>query len=321
MQLKAKTATEKQFASYIYDDPQPAPWLGDICIPMPTALACIFSEDGLVIAADGLNLIRTSDSLRRDSDRVQKIFHLSGIDREVACSFFGRVTLLNDADEMVFNFIYACQEAAKSVRSISARDASEFAAQICPLILEKLESVKEAGKLSRYPKPESAQPGEPGSTLVRIFVDGYFNGQPHRTGIRVFHVDQKLGWDLRPHDLSRWRKTLFYGARRVANLLFETNDPRLEKYRTDACKLIGTRFNYPDTAIGLEDAVDAARNFIGACSDPLAKEIEGDTYQRIGGEVHIATITPNEGFRWRDRPKHFEPLSRVPYEPENGDAL
>ena len=93
---------------------------------------------------------------------------------------------------------------------------------------------------------------------------------------------------------------------KIASVLLDSEDPRLEKYRTDACRSIANRFKHPDTAIGLQDAIEAARNFIGACSDPIAKEIEGVTYQRIGGEIQIATVTPKNGFQWESRPEQFD---------------
>jgi hypothetical protein len=58
----------------------------------------------------------------------------------------------------------------------------------------------------------------------------------------------------------------------------------------------------------LKDAIEAARNFIAACSDPIAKKIEGRDYQRIGGEPYVVTIAPVRGFDWELRPKHFDSL-------------
>jgi hypothetical protein len=58
--------------------------------------------------------------------------------------------------------------------------------------------------------------------------------------------------------------------------------------------------------VPLKDAIEAARNFIGACSDPVAQEIEGETNQRIGGELQLATITPTDGFQWVNRPEKFD---------------
>jgi hypothetical protein len=279
---------------------------------MATGLAHIFSEDGLVVGADGFNYYRTApgpEGLTLQSRRAQKIYHLPGADREVVCAFYGRVTLSNDADERVFSFIHAFRNAAKNIRFTPLQNAKEFADRICPLVLEELAAVKREGKLTRYPSPPR-QPGETDRPIVRVFADGCFNGQMYRAGICFFHLDQQLGWRPLPHDLNRSHKSLFYGAERIKKLLFslDESDSRLKKYQTPACRLMAERFRNPDLPIRLDDAIDAAKNFIAACSSKAAMEIEGDDYQRIGGKPQIAVITPGGGFYWDLRPKRFDPL-------------
>jgi hypothetical protein len=298
MQCKLENEAQEHFVPCIGDDLDSSAYVGVICIPMATALVHIYSEDGLVIAADGFNYLRSAAGLELTSTCAQKIYERSGIDRQVACSFTGRISIFNKADQNVFDFVSASRDAARAVGSVPVRDANEFAAQICPLIQQRLAAVKESGGLDLYPSPMPLQVGERGRTIVHIHLDGYFNGHPYRIGIRFFHDNQELGWEPNLHELNNSRKSLFYGSTRVADLLFRGNDPRLEKYRTPACKLISGRLNDPDIAVSLRDAVEAARNFIEACSDPIAQEIDGEDYQRIGGRIHIATITPNDGFRW-----------------------
>ena len=283
---------------YIDDDLDSPAYVGTLCIPMATALVHIYSEDGLVVAADGFNFMRSDAGMERTSECAQKIYELSGKDRHVACSLTGRVTIFNKADEKVFDFASACCDAARTVESAPARDANDLAAQILPLIQQRLTAVKESGKLDRYPSPMRRQVGQRGSTMVHIHLDGYFNGLPFRAGIRFFHDNQELGWEPSLHELNPWRKSLFYGLPTVTDLLLKTEDLRLEKYRTPACRFVAARQNNPDIAISLQDAIEAARNIIGACSDPVAPEIEGEAFQRIGGHILVATITPKDGFRW-----------------------
>lgn len=290
MRPKLEHETEEQFIPYIEDNPDGPIQLGPICIQMPTAVAHIFSDDGFVAAADGLDIVRKSDGPMVVSDHAQKIFRLSGINRDAACSFIGMVSLFNDAgDKTVFDFIVACNEAARTVEAVPTRDANEFAALICPLILQRLAIVKQSGYLSRYSSPEPSQVGQLGRAIVRIYLDGYFDGQPFRTGMRLYHVDQELGWGLIPFELNRWSRSVWFGSNDVAQLLFNTEDPRLEKYRTDACRLVVTQCRHPDTVLTLPDAIEAARNFIQACSDPVAQEIEGVGYQRIGGRIPLVS--------------------------------
>ncbi len=209
-----------------------------------------------MVAADGFNFMRSGVGIKLTSKCAQKIYELSGTDRQVACSLTGRVTIFNKADEQVFDFASACCDAARAVESVPARDANEFAAQILPIIQQRLAAIKESGKLDRYPSPMRRQVGERGRTMVRIHLDGYFNGLPFRTGIRFFHDNQELGWEPSLHELNPWRKSLFYGLLKVTDVLLKTDDPRLEKYRTPACKLVAARENNPEIAISLEDAVE-----------------------------------------------------------------
>jgi len=124
------------------------------------------------------------------------------------------------------------------------------------------------------------------------------DGQPFRAGVRFTTTIKNWDGRLFPHDLSRRRENVLFGA----------EDPRLEEFRTDSCRTISARYRNPDTAVTLQDAISAARSYIAACSSPVAKEIEGWDYQRIGGEPHIAAITPKEGFHWWQRPEQFDAL-------------
>jgi hypothetical protein len=310
MQAIMKPEIQERFVPYIDDNPNPSEYVGsgNWSISMPTAIAYIFSDEGFVIAADGLNIVRRKDGPDVMSRCTQKIFELSGIDRHVAVSFIGMVTLFNEAGEMAFNFISACIEAAKTIEHVPVRDPNELAAQICPLVQQRLVAIRDGGELDRYPSPELPRLGERGHTIVRIFLDGYFNGQPFRTGMRFYHDEQELLWAPFSHDVSPQRKNVLFGADLIGRFLFDTEDPRLEKHRTDACRLVAARFKQSDIFVPLKDAIEAARNFIAACSDPVAKEIERWDYQRIGGEPHVVTITPQRGFDWALRPKHFDPL-------------
>ena len=94
--------------------------IGSPLISMPTALAYIFSDGGFVVAADGFEIVRERGGLRVASGHAQKIFRLTGTDREVACSFHEMARLLNDAgDAIAFDFIPECISAAQAVKSIN----------------------------------------------------------------------------------------------------------------------------------------------------------------------------------------------------------
>lgn len=75
------------------------------------------------------------------------------------------------------------------------------------------------------------------------------------------------------------------GSEVVADLLFQTTDPRFSVYRVNA------------PTYTLAKATDIARNYILACCDPVALQIDPNCAD-IGGHIHMAIITPAEGFRW-----------------------
>jgi hypothetical protein len=60
---------------------------------------------------------------------------------------------------------------------------------------------------------------------------------------------------------------------------------------------------HPEIRVTLSDAVEAGRNYIEACSSPVALEIDKEICQGIGGHIHVATITPTAGFEWLIPPK------------------
>ena len=277
------------------------------CDEMPTALAHIFADDGFVIAADGLSIVTKSDSAERRSVRTQKIFLLPGTRRKLACAFTGMVTLFNDArDKVAFNFISEVLRAARKIQPGLSRDGNDYVYSLSGEVLRRLVEAKESGK---FTLPHSDQPNP--HTIVRVYVDGYLDGRPFRTGIKFCAIDQILKRDfldgIDSHDLTDG-KSRFNGSRRLAKLFFHREDARLIEYRTAACRRITARIYDPELPLSLAEAIDAARNFIAASSARVAKEIEGDAYQRIGGKLQLATITPKKGFQWIERPEKFDPL-------------
>ena len=58
-----------------------------------------------------------------------KILQIQGVGREAACSFIGRVTLMNDDDDQpAFNFTSPFIKESESVQAVPAVDAHDFIA-------------------------------------------------------------------------------------------------------------------------------------------------------------------------------------------------
>jgi hypothetical protein len=99
------------------------------------------------------------------------------------------------------------------------------------------------------------------------------------------------------------------GSELMRKVFFDTKDERFAAYRTQ--KQMGG-------SLGLDDAVQVAANFIRACSDPAALEVDPYTCAAIGGHIHIATITPRNGFRWV---YGFEPIpDDLPSRPRSNES-
>jgi len=265
---------------------------------MSTVLAHIYSDEGFVVAADGINVLRNGAELEITSRDTRKIFDWPGVNRALACTLFGRVTLYDDAgEEPVFNFISASNDASRAISSMPIRDTEEFVGKLAPLVAEKLVALKQDGTLSRYPSPEPKRIGETGSTIVRLFLDGYFDGEPFRTGVRFYNDNQRIGWgSISEHNLGHagWA---IYGSPVIAHLLFDTEDERFKRYRTDASKLAVELCKKGGRVPTLQHAIEIATNYIAACSDPIAIESDPNCAY-YGGRIHAAIITPKDGFQW-----------------------
>jgi hypothetical protein len=80
----------------------------------------------------------------------------------------------------------------------------------------------------------------------------------------------------------------------IGNLLFgPSTDGRLASYRGPLV--------YAEN-MTISDAIERSKAFIQAHSDPEAIALDGKCCA-VGGHIHIATITPTDGFQWIIPPK------------------
>ena len=275
---------------------------------MSTALAYFFCDEGFVVAADGRDILVSANGCQIASDQAQKIFPVQGVDREAAFSFTGRTTLFDSADQdEVFDFPREFSMAAQNTRLDAMRDAGTFLSTVCPLVRERLESVVRGGGIGRLPsRSDRANPSE--HNIVTIHLDGYFSGYPARMAAHFYHVQQQISWDTNAdHTLEGlgryWARLL--GSSKIRRLLFDTEDARLSRYRTEACRKAAACYRDPSISMALQEAIDAGQHFIAACSDDSIRELDPENCRGIGGRIHIATITPKDGFQWVHG---FEPI-------------
>ena len=266
-----------------------SPICGVGCTPMSTAIVREYTAEGFVIAADGR---KSKPDGTVVSDTVQKIFPHVGPGRVLAYSLAGTVMFTADHDEndIVFDFVAQTAEVAKSLSAIRSKNLVGFGKRLGDAINRRLADAKGRNLFSQYTTCENS-PIERGYTIARIFVDGYCDGIPSRINIRFFHENQILRTpDVLTSDLNQgW----MYGSKDIADLLFATDDQRLAAYRIPKA-----RTNFSTGPPTLRDAIEYAKSYIRACSDPVALQIDPKSCSAIGGHIHIASVTTDGGFQW-----------------------
>jgi len=248
---------------------------------MPTALVRTYTTGGFVIAADGR--MRSDRTWAIVSDTTQKIFEVGDQRRMLAYAFVGAAKLTpDDSDEVVFDFI---SETAKVVRVLATRKTKNlfgYAVRLSRAIQALLMDAKDV----RFPVEGKQQPNETGITICRLFLDGYCNGLPSRAAVRFSHEDQKLSKPEISDPGIEEDDFLARGSKIVAQLLLDTNDERFSAYR-----VAPTQFSD-----SMSWAIERAKQYILACSDPKGTEADEEGCKHIGGRIHIATVKRESGF-------------------------
>jgi hypothetical protein len=142
----------------------------------------------------------------------------------------------------------------------------------------------------QYWKPTHAFRLSRGGLIAMLILCGYYSHAPYQATLRFFHRDQVLaGAEI----VGRLRvgESVISGSERVSELLYRSNDPRFARFR----------------AANLTH-IQAAQNYVAACSSEEGLSVDGEICRKIGGRVHAATVTAAHGFKWVPG---FEPVSDV----------
>jgi hypothetical protein len=252
-------------------------------IPMSTAIFRRYTPHGFIIAADSRNSNPLDHSVI--SNECQKIFCIRNCEGTFAMVFSGTVGITADeGEELVWDL---CQEALKSAASLESRRTSTLhgmAVRICRPVNQLLREIKKDGRTSKYPDFEPFIVGDGGTTIARLFIDGYHRGIPARVNVRFWHETQRLMEpDIRHVDL--YLGDIIYGSATIGDLLWRSEDPRFSALRLKP------------SGDPITDAIQTSESYIRACSIPEAAAIDERCYA-IGGDPQIATITPAGGFQW-----------------------
>jgi hypothetical protein len=246
----------------------------DYAISMATAIVSIYTPDGFVIAADGLDL--DWDTKKRMRESVQKIYPIKQDGRELAYCFTGtdRITPKGQLTDVKFDFITASLNATEALagRTLGTlRDyAEELKNALWPFPSEALQA------LATYDSP-------PQETIV--FIEGYYQGRPKRARIKFFH-DGEQEPEVDRADLCSGRM-LGVAPMPVLKVLDSgQGSGPLSSYRTKLSEI--------QTMAG---SIKAAKKIVEALCDPEARSIDQRCIA-IGGHIHMCKITKQSGFEW-----------------------
>lgn len=255
-------------------------WVGPLpclsSLEMPTAIVRIYAEDGFVIAADGLQL-------RDDkpfSDSLQKIFPIEHEHVSLAYALCGTTIMTSErTGEPVWNLEIEMAGAIKSLSGRESKNLAGYARRLSTPIIRRLEEATRNGHTGAYAdKP----------TIADILIDGYYKGVPSRVRVGIYHRDQKLATPEVVRDSVQMGGYHIHGSKLITASFFDPDDQSFAGYGKPG------RVNGPMT---LAAAIEIAAGYIRACSSPQALQMDRQC-AGIGGHIHIATITPKDGFRW-----------------------
>jgi hypothetical protein len=249
---------------------------------MSTAIIRSYRQAGFVIAADG----RRTGSNSPPADYTQKIFDLTNGNNPIACSIAGATIITtDDTNALLLDFGSAVLRAAEAISRRKCRNLSGYGTRISRSITHSLLDLKSSGQLAEYPSlPTNLSPY--GSSFAFLYLDGFFDGVPSQVNITFRHYNQRLlDPEVATHQVTVGAPYIL-GPCQITELILRTMDPRFSAYRLNRTH-----------SGSLEDEVEACKKYILACSDPEALRID-PRCACIGGHIHVATITPDAGFRW-----------------------
>jgi hypothetical protein len=193
-------------------------------------------------------------------------------------------TIFNEGK--TFNLITEAGSIEKALSSMRLENLYEYLAEFSKRIHRAFADARKDGRLEEFSgNPLCEDPLEK-NTIARIIFAGYFRKGTASVARATFCHD--AGNLSEPHIATETppRQAFFIGAEKIAELVFAGNNAHFSQYRREA-----------DFNSSLEDAVRCARGFIEACCDPQASQID-KACLGIGGAIHIATVTPQQGFQW-----------------------
>lgn len=248
-------------------------------VPVPTAIGRLYTASGFVISSDGLTVKDDGSPYQTDA---QKIFTF-GANLRVSHAFTGHTGLSPKNNDNITFWFY--RRARAIVERLVIDDDFDSLLAYAKLL---------GGVLHRELKGECDSgnvwlPDD--SDIVDVLIDGYHRGTPARARINLIHSKQSLLTPIVEPETVSEKEGLYFTSCKVGPLLRD-DDSRFHKYKREL-KAVQDQV--------LSDAVDKVYHHIKSLMGAEALGLHADFCSLVGGTIQIATITPNEDFKWAYR--------------------
>ena len=251
-----------------------------------TAIAMVYVVPAFVIAADGRRRWADQRSIdesmkSQEVDNQQKIFSARFKGRDIAYALTG----LAFNHDRTFDLFEETRKTATTLENAKLANLYEYVGAFGDSIANAYAAARQDGRFGQFGINSFYSDPQQQNVLATIFMAGYFRKNDPSLGMLIIsHQDQVV---LAPKPIFQTppRNPILSGSA-IAELMYGKRDPRFAKYFRPISRT-GT----------LEEAEEYARNYIEACSDPTAAEIDPEC-NGIGGHIHMATLTKQDGFNW-----------------------
>ncbi len=238
-----------------------------------TATAIMFTGSCFAVAADGNQLLGdppnfVADSSIGETDCAQKIFGAEGCDFALAYILRGKIA----TEHRTFDAAVEMQKEMSLISTLRFEGHRELVGRAAKGIYRRMWAACESRLLPCF-------------LGMEIPFVGYFDGDPFCLTAQFFPNGH---YQIAAQALDGWL-FMFSGSPVIADLM-EKGDQR-----------IGYRIKGPDDHPSLQDAIDATRMYIEACSSQWGLEADPQNCRGLGGRIHVATITPPVRPSWVER--------------------
>jgi hypothetical protein len=261
-----------------------------------TAIAVDYSTSGFAVAADGKARWVAEDdtddvTARRDGLAAQKIFTIRDRRRMMAYALSGTAY----SEDLRFSLVKEAERSAGLLSVLDFDDPRAYIRRFSAQIKQAYEQARRNGHFKTF-STDSASAIEGGLFQIgRIIFAGYFDGEPFVGIATIAHKDQFIQDSI----VEAWTPTegawpLISGSPIIPRMMFEEGDRRFARYVI-----------LPRAGSSLDEAVARVKACVEAQCSKEATEIDPFCRELVGGHVHVATVTPKEGFKW-----HIPPLAQ-----------